>query len=194
MGSSEKISTCGEEIKLRRNKKMRWEFEPRLETEVEYEQKKTERFERPSPITAIVSSLPLRYSPAGLYIGDGRDVLVVASRYTRDGPQLHIDSSLELIEILAPRIDCLAGYMGSEGISPGFEEVYDRMRRHEFDDVALITGRAGRDDELKKVDMVSRRLFPIFWTEFGGEIRMLDEIGKEALAGRKYLPRSDVYL
>ncbi len=153
------------------------------------------------PITAIVSHVPLRYSPAGLYTGAERDVLVVASRLDgwRVVPQqmedayrlLHVDSCAEIIDSLLPRIDSMAAYLGVEGASPGFDYIREGMRVRGKGDVGLVT--CEHDAEVKK-QFAAERFVPVLWVDCGKEARVLDEIAADALGGRKYMPAGECYL
>ncbi len=153
------------------------------------------------PITAIVSHVPLRYSPIGLYEGETRDVFVVASRLDgwRKVPQrmedayrlLHMGSCAEIIDSLLPRIDSMVAYLGVEGASPGFDYIREGMRVRGRGDVGLVA--CEHDAEVKKQFAV-QRFVPVLWVDCGAEARVLDEIAAEALQGRKYVPRGECYL
>lgn len=154
-----------------------------------------------TPITAIVSSIPLQYNPVGLYQGHGRDVLVIMSKALgeQEVPQrmeevyglLHIDSSVELIDSLLPRIDCMVGYLGVGGASAGFEYIRERMQTKGGGDVELI---ASEEQAEVKKQFAVQRFVPILWVNYGTEARMLEEIAADARCGQRYAPRGQIYI
>ncbi len=148
--------------------------------------------ERPiKPITAIVSHLPLRSFTAGLYEGISRDILVVASRYTATGSQFRVENTPEIIDRYLPQIDCMVGYLGSEGASPGFEYIRQRMQQQGQYDVGLVA--CVHDDDFKK-EFAAKRFLPITWTDCEQEVAALDRIAAEALQGRKYERAGELYI